>query len=195
MTSGALTPWLADHPRARRTVVTMTLTYIPSFVACCARRTPWPLAAPRRWAGRDCATPMACRSPSSFLSMVSVREAATNNGQEISMLDPSTWMPWMAAAMERAVDNATAAWWLGMIAGTFIFIMAAALWFLRLALSTGWLVAIATFGLPLYNAVSSLVSSMMLAPSRLRSASPSRATTYCVATPAGAGPCWAPPWS
>ena len=73
-------------------------------------------------------------------------------------------MPWMAAAMERAVDNATAAWWLGMFAGTFIFIMAAALWFLRFALSTGWLVAIATFGLPLYNAVSALVSKMMLGP-------------------------------
>ena len=60
----------------------------------------------------------------------------------------------MAAAMERAVDNATAAWWLGMFAGMFIFVMAVALWFLRFALSTGWLVAIATFGLPLYNAVS-----------------------------------------
>lgn len=164
MTSGALTLWLADHPRARRTVVTMTLTYILSFVAllCAPNAVAAGGSAALGWTGlRDTdGVPIAFY----FLSMVSVREAATNNGQEISMLDPSTWMPWMAAAMERAVDNATAAWWLGMIAGTFIFIMAAALWFLRLALSTGWLVAIATFGLPLYNAVSSLVSSMMLAP-------------------------------
>lgn len=164
MSSGALTLWLADHPRARRTVVTMTLTYTVSFVAllCAPNAVAAGGSAALGWTGlRDTeGVPIAFY----FLSMVSVREAATNNGQEISMIDPSTWMPWMAAAMERAVDNATAAWWLGMIAGTFIFIMAAALWFLRFALSTGWLVAIATFGLPLYNAVASLVSSMMLAP-------------------------------
>jgi hypothetical protein len=164
VTSGALTLWLADHPRARRTVVTMTLTYTLSFVAllCAPNAVAAGGSAALGWTGlRDTdGVPIAFY----FLSMVSVREAATNNGQEISMIDPSTWMPWMAAAMERAVDNATAAWWLGMIAGTFIFIMAAALWFLRFALSTGWLVAIATFGLPLYNAVSSLVSSMMLGP-------------------------------
>lgn len=162
MTSGALAVWMADHPRARRTVATMTLTYTLSFVAllCAPNAVAAGGSAVLGWTGlRDTdGVPIAFY----FLSMVSVREAATNNGQEISMIDPSTWMPWMAAAMERAVDNATAAWWLGMIAGTFIFIMAAALWFLRFALSTGWLVAIATFGLPLYNAVSSLVSSMML---------------------------------
>ena len=164
MTSGALTLWLADHPRARRTLVTMTLTYTLSFVAllCAPNAVAAGGSAALGWTGlRDNdGVPIAFY----FLSMVSAREAATNNGQDISMIDPSTWMPWMAAAMERAVDNATAAWWLGMIAGTFIFIMAAALWFLRFALSTGWLVAIATFGLPLYNAVASLVSSMMLAP-------------------------------
>ena len=49
-----------------------------------------------------------------------------------------------------------------MFAGAFIFIMAVALWFLRFALSTGWLSAIATFGLPLYNAVSAYVNQMML---------------------------------
>jgi len=51
-----------------------------------------------------------------------------------------------------------------MFAGTFVFMMAAALWFLRFALSTGWLVAIATLGLPLYTAVSTLVNKMMLGP-------------------------------
>ncbi|AFM20191.1 hypothetical protein Mycch_5526 (plasmid) [Mycolicibacterium chubuense NBB4] len=164
MTSGALTLWLADHPRARRAVVTMTLTYTLSFVAllCAPNAVAAGGSAALGWTGlRDTdGVPVAFY----FLSMVSVREAATNNGQDISMLDPSTWMPWMAAAMERAVDNATASWWLGMIAGTFIFIMAAALWFLRFALSTGWLVAVATFATPLYNAVMTLVHSMMLGP-------------------------------
>ena len=98
-----------------------------------------------------------------FLSLVSVREAATNNGQEISAFDPTSWAPWMAAAMERAVDNATAAWWLGMFSGAFIFVIAVSLWLLRFALSTGWLLAIATLGQPLYNAVSAYVNQMMLA--------------------------------
>jgi hypothetical protein len=164
MTSGALTLWLADHPRARRAVVTMTLTYTLSFTAllCAPNAVAAGGSAALGWTGlRDTdGVPVAFY----FLSMVSVREAATNNGQDISIVDPSTWMPWMAAAMERAVDNATASWWLGMIAGTFIFIMAAALWFLRFALSTGWLAAVATFAAPLYNAVTALVHSMMLGP-------------------------------
>jgi hypothetical protein len=164
MTSGALTLWLADHPRVRRTVVAMTLTYTLSLLGllCAPNAVAAGGSAALGWTGlRDTeGVPIAYY----FLSLVSVREAATNNGQEVSMLDPTSWTRWMGAAMERAVDNATAAWWLGMIAGTFIFIMAAALWFLRFALSTGWLAAIATFALPLYNAVSSLVSSMMLGP-------------------------------
>jgi hypothetical protein len=164
VTSGALTLWLADRPRVRRTVVAMTLTYTLSLLSllCAPNAVAAGGSAALGWTGlRDTeGVPIAFY----FLSMVSVREAATNNGQEVSMIDPTTWMPWMAAAMERAVDNATAAWWLGMMAGTFLFIMAAALWFLRFALSTGWLVAIATFAMPLYNAVSSMVSSMMLGP-------------------------------
>jgi hypothetical protein len=162
--SGVVTLWLADHPRARRTVVTLGLTYALSFVAllCAPNAVAAGGSATLGWTGlRDSdGVPVAFY----FLSMVSAREAATNNGQGVSVLDPSSWMPWMAAAMERAVDNATAAWWLSLIAGTFIFVMAAALWFLRFALSTGWLVAIATFAQPLYNAVSSLTSSMMLGP-------------------------------
>ncbi|AFM20618.1 hypothetical protein Mycch_6018 (plasmid) [Mycolicibacterium chubuense NBB4] len=164
MISGVLTLWLADHPRARRTLVTVGLTYALSFIAllCAPNAVAAGGSATLGWTGlRDSdGVPVAFY----FLSMVSAREAATNNGQGVSVLDPSSWMPWMAAAVERAVDNATAAWWLTLIAGTFIFIMAAALWFLRFALSTGWLVAIATFAHPLYNAVSSLASSMMLGP-------------------------------
>ena len=164
MKPGEITLWLADHTRVRRTAVVMTLTYTLSLAAllCAPNAVAAGGSAALGWTGLSDTdgVPVAYY----FLSLVSVREASTNNGQEISMIDPSTWMPWMGAAMERAVDHATAAWWLGMIAGTFIFIMAATLWFLRFALSTGWLVAIATFGLPLYNAVSSLVSSMMLGP-------------------------------
>lgn len=162
MTSGAARLWLAGHPRCRRAVVTLTLTYTLSLMAllCAPSAVAASGSAALGWTGlRD-----ADRVPIGFyfLSLVSVREAATNNGQDVSLLDPGTWMPWMAAAMERAVDNATAAWWLSMIAGTFIFVMAAALWFLRFALSTGWLVAIAQFAVPLSTAVTSLVNSMAL---------------------------------
>jgi hypothetical protein len=164
MTSGAVTLWLAGHPRIRRAAVAMTLSYTLSLLAlmCAPQAVASGGSAVLGWTGlRDTeGVPISFY----FLSLVSAREAATNNGQNISFIDPSTWMPWMAAAMERAVDNATAAWWLGMFAGMFMFIMAAALWFLRFALSTGWLVAVATFALPLYNAVNTMISKMMLGP-------------------------------
>ena len=164
MTSAAVSIWLADHPRVRRAVVAMTLSHILSLLAlsCAPRAVAAGGSAALGWTGLHDTEGV----PISyyFLSLVSSREAATNNGQGISVTDPSTWMPWMSAAMERAVDNATASWWLGIFVGTFIFMMAAALWFLRFALSTGWLVAIATLGLPLYTAVSALVNKMMLGP-------------------------------
>ena len=163
MTSGAVTLWLADHPRIRRAVVAMTLSYTLSLLAllCAPQAVASGGSAVLGWTGlRDTeGVPIAYY----FLSLVSVREAATNNGQEISAFDPTSWAPWMAAAMERAVDNATAAWWLGMFSGAFIFVIAVSLWLLRFALSTGWLLAIATLGQPLYNAVSAYVNQMMLA--------------------------------
>ncbi|MCH9729763.1 MAG: hypothetical protein K0U84_08840 [Actinomycetia bacterium] len=164
MTSPAATLWLADHPRVRRALVAMTLSYGFSLVAllCAPSAVAAGGSAALGWTGLHDTDGVPIGYY--FLSLVSAREAATNNGQEISIMDPGTWGTWIGAAMERAVDNATAAWWLGMFAGAFIFIMAASLWFLRFALSTGWLVAIATFGLPLYNAVSALVSKMMLGP-------------------------------
>ena len=163
MTSGAVTLWLADHPRIRRAVVAMTLTYTLSLLAllCAPQAAAAGGSAVLGWTGLHDTegVPIAYY----FLSMVSVREAATNNGQDISAFDPTSWAPWMAAAMERAVDNATAAWWLGMFSGAFIFVIAVSLWLLRFALSTGWLVAIATLGQPLYNAVGAYVNQMMLA--------------------------------
>ncbi|MEN4466803.1 hypothetical protein VXE65_32695 [Mycolicibacterium conceptionense] len=161
MTSGAWTIWLADHPRIRRTLVAMTLNYtlLLAAMVCAPRAFAAGGAAALGWTGLHDTdgVPIAYY----FLSVVAWREAATNNGTDVS-LDPSSWLPWIGAAMERAVDNATAAWWLGMFTGAFIFIMAATLWFLRFALSTGWLVAIASIGFPLYNSVNSMVSHMLL---------------------------------
>jgi hypothetical protein len=54
----------------------------------------------------------------------------------------------------------------------FLFVMSVALWFVRFALSTGWLVAIATFCAPVFNAVNALVHNMKLG---------SIAITICVA--------------
>lgn len=155
--------WLAEHPQARRVTAVMTSVYVLSLWSLVAA--PNALAsngsAALNWTGlRDTyGVPIAAY----FLSVVSVPEAAMNNGVEVSLIDPSSWMPWMAAATERAVESATAAWWLTGLAGAFIFIVAAALWFVRFALSTGWLMAIATFAEPLFNSVNALVHNMMLA--------------------------------
>lgn len=163
MRTGLAAAWLADHPHARRVSAVMTSVYALSLWSVVSA--PNALAsngsAALNWTGlRDTyGVPIA----SYFLSVVSVPEAAMNNGVAVSLIDPSSWMPWMAAATERAVESATAAWWLTGLAGAFIFIVAAALWFVRFALSTGWLMAIATFAEPLFNSVNALVHNMMLA--------------------------------
>ena len=60
MTSGAVTLWLAGHPRIRRAVVAMTLSYTLSRWRCCARRRQWPPGGRQCWVGLGCATTRAC---------------------------------------------------------------------------------------------------------------------------------------
>ena len=154
MTSGAVTLWLADHPRIRRAVVAMTLSYTLSLLAllCAPQAVASGGSAVLGWTGlRDtegvpiaitscrwcrCARPpptTARRSPRS------IRVVDAMDGRSDGTRGRQRYRRVVARHVRR---------------GMFIFVIAAALWFLRFALSTGWLVAIATFGLPLYNAVS-----------------------------------------
>lgn len=156
--------WLVQHPKIRRVLTLMALVHLLSLWAV--------VAAPRAAAATGSATigwtglrdtdgvPLQCY----FLSVVDTSEAIANNGQQISMIDPSTWISWMAKATQTAVTHSTVAWWLTNEAAALIFLIGLALWFLRFAMSSSWLLALAQIGRPVFAAVNMLANQMWLGP-------------------------------
>ncbi len=156
--------WRMQHPKIRRVLTLMTSVYLLCLWAVVAA--PDAAAATGTaaigWTGlRDTdGVPLQCY----FLSVVDTSEAITNNGQQVSMIDPSTWMSWMAKATQAAVTHSTVAWWLTNEAAALIFLIGLALWFLRFAMSSSWLLALAQIGRPVFAAVNTLVNQMWLGP-------------------------------
>lgn len=164
MNTDRVAVWLADHPTARRMVTVMTMVYglslwavitAPSAAAATG-------AAALGWTGlRDTHNvPIHYY----FLSTVPTSEAALNTDVDVSALDPSSWIEWSVSATQTAITYSTAAWWLGLVTGIYMFILGLAVWFVRFALSNKWLLAIAAFVQPLYNAVATLAHQLYLGP-------------------------------
>jgi hypothetical protein len=159
-----LAAWLAEHPAARRTLTLVltvhtlalwSLVSAPSAAAATG-------AAALGWTGLTDTDGVPLGDY--FLSIVDTSEAITNNGQGIDLLDPSSIPKWMVQATQVAMTHSLAASWLTTEAAGFVFIIGIALWFLRFALSSSWLVALAGLGRPLYNAVNNLITQMWLGP-------------------------------
>jgi hypothetical protein len=155
--------WLA-HPHIRRMSVVIALVHGLAIWSVCAA----PMAAASTgeallgWTGlRDSYGVPASQY---FVSLVSTPEATLNNGQDVSILDPSSWMKWMGQAMETAVTHSTAAWWLTLATAGYVFLVGVSLWLVRFALSTRWLVVIAQIARPVYNAVNTVAQQLYLGP-------------------------------
>ncbi|WP_067859663.1 hypothetical protein [Mycolicibacterium wolinskyi] len=156
--------WLARNPKTRRIATVITLVHTlalwsvvnaPSAAASAG-------AAALGWTGlRDSyGVPIAAY----FVSMVSTPEAALNNGQDISLLDPVSWVKWTGEVIQTGLTHSTAAWWLTSTVGIYVFMVGTSLWLLRFALSTQWLVVIASIARPVYNAVTTVSNQLYLGP-------------------------------
>ena len=162
--TGAAAAWLAEHPAARRALSTVLAAHTLAL---------WSITAAPRAAAATGATALGWTGLKDtdgvplgdyFLSVVDTPEAVTNNGQGLSVLDPSALLKWSAQAAQTAAIHATAAWWLTNEAAAFIFTVALSLWFLRFTMSSSWLVGLAQIGRPIYSAFSSLVDQIWLGP-------------------------------
>jgi hypothetical protein len=156
--------WLADHPVTRRALIALLATHTLALwsVITAPHAAADTGAAALGWTGlKDTdGVPLG----DYFLSVVDTPEAVANNGQPLSLLDPTTIPNWVAQAAETAATHATAAWWLTNEAAAFVFIVGISLWFLRFTLSSGWLVGLAQIGRPVYIAVNTLANQMWLGP-------------------------------
>lgn len=162
-----LAVWLAEHPQARRlgtiiaTIHALALWAVISAPAAAASVGGAALA----WTGlRDSYNvPLA----NYFLSVVDTTEAMTNQGDEVSILDPTTIVRWINGAIQNAATHGAASWWLTTIASFYLFLAGTALWLLRFALSGQWLVAIAQVARPVYGAVTTVANQLYLGPTTI----------------------------
>ncbi|MCA2304822.1 hypothetical protein JF770_14735 [Mycobacterium intracellulare] len=162
--SDSLAVWLLEHPRLRRVIGAMTGVYVLCLWAV--------VAAPRASAAVGAAAlgwtrlhdldnvPIA----DYFLSMVDTTEASMNNGQHVSAFDPGSWGSWIVKATQTAISHSAAAWWLTNEAALIVFAIGIALWLLRFAMSSSWLLALVQIGRPVFASVNMLINQMWLGP-------------------------------
>ena len=165
MTTGeSLAVWLVEHPRLRRVIGAMTGVYVLCLwsVLAAPRASAAVGAAALGWTGLHDTDNVPLSNY--FLSMVDTSEAMANNGQHLSAIDPSTWAQWLAKATQAGFTHSTVAWWLTNEAALAVFVIGLALWFLRFAMSSSWLLMLVQIGRPLFAAVNLLVNQMWLGP-------------------------------
>ncbi|MGH3556046.1 MAG: hypothetical protein ACRDTK_00735 [Mycobacterium sp.] len=163
-TTERFTAWLLQHPKLRRALILMASVHVLCLWAVVAapHAAAATGAAALGWTGLHDTDGVPLKDY--FLSGVDTPEAISNNGQHLSLTDPSTWVSWMGDATQTAITHATAAWWLTNEAAALVFLIGLALWFLRFAMSSSWLVALAQVGRPVFAAVNTLVNQMWLGP-------------------------------
>jgi len=156
--------WLLQHPKIRRVLILMTSAHVLCLWAVIAapHAAATTGAAALGWTGLHDTDGVPVKDY--FLSVVDTPEAITNNGQHVSLTDPSTWVSWMGDATQTAITHSIAAWWLTNEAAALVFLIGLALWFLRFAMSSSWLLALAQVGRPVFAAVNMLVNQMWLGP-------------------------------
>ncbi|ASL07567.1 MULTISPECIES: hypothetical protein [Mycobacteriaceae] len=162
--SDSLAVWLVEHPRLRRVIGAMTGVYVLCLWAVVAapKASAAVGAAALGWTGLHDLdnVPIA----DYFLSMVDTTEATFNNGQHVSAFDPESWGSWIVKATQTAIAHTTAAWWLTNEAALVVFAIGIALWLLRFAMSSSWLLALVQIGRPVFATVNMLVNQMWLGP-------------------------------
>ncbi|WP_085164348.1 hypothetical protein, partial [Mycobacterium nebraskense] len=156
--------WLREHPRFRRALIVTNTVYGLALwaVACAPRAAAETSGAALGWTGLKDTYNVPLQDY--FVSIVDTSEAVTNNGQHVSAIDPSTWLPWLAHATEAGLTHALTALLLTGEGSVLVWMFALMFWFLRFANSGAWLAALAHIGRPIWAAVNTLIEQMWLGP-------------------------------
>lgn len=74
-----------------------------------------------------------------FIGTVSMLEAVREQGSDMSMLDPSSWVPGLADRVQIALTYSQLATLLGLCCGFLVVVAALGIWFIKFALGSVWL--------------------------------------------------------
>ncbi|GAB4986179.1 hypothetical protein MAHJHV58_06410 [Mycobacterium avium subsp. hominissuis] len=150
--------WLITHPRVARPLKVMGLL---QMLSCFAVGTAPDAAASTNavvlnWTGLH--DTYGVPVGDLYLSLASLRDQLTQTGPDASMLDPTTWWPWMMHGLAVMFDSLTAANILTAEVGLFVGIFTLAMWVFRLTVSTYWLTVLGELARAITMAVVGVVS-------------------------------------
>jgi hypothetical protein len=150
--------WLMLHPRAARPLKLLCCIQLLSCVAVgtAPNASASTNAAVLNWTGlRDSyGVPVG----DMYLSLASLRDQLTQTGPDASMIDPTTWWPWMMHSLAVLFDNLTAANILTSEAGLFVGIITLSMWVMRLTISSYWLTVLGELARAITTAVISVTT-------------------------------------
>jgi hypothetical protein len=145
--------WLITHPRLTRLLKILGLLQLLSCVAVGAA--PGAAASTNavvlNWTGLH--DTYGVPVGDMYLSLASLRDQLAHTGPDASMIDPSTWWPWVMHGMAVLFDSLTAANILTAEVGLFVGIITLALWVFRLTVSTYWLTVLGELARAITTAV------------------------------------------
>ncbi|MDQ1249745.1 MAG: hypothetical protein QG597_4121, partial [Actinomycetota bacterium] len=99
-----------------------------------------------------------------YLSTISTAEAITEAGPGVSLVDPSSWVGWLASAVTTGASHDTIATMLQIEASIYILMITLALWLLRFVMHSVWLQWLATWFRPLFDTLQHLAADLYLFP-------------------------------
>mgnify|MGYP000998083991 CR=1 FL=1 len=99
-----------------------------------------------------------------FIGTVSMLEAVREQGSDVSMLDPSSWVPGLADRVQIALTYSQLATLLGLCCGFLVVVAALGIWFIKFALGSVWLGWLGALAAPIAVSLAHFVQSYNIFP-------------------------------
>ncbi|MDW5610429.1 hypothetical protein [Mycolicibacterium sp. D5.8-2] len=99
-----------------------------------------------------------------FIGTVSMLDAVKEQGSDVSMLDPSSWVPGLADRVQIALTYSQLATLLGLCCGFLVVVCALGIWFIKFALGSVWLGWLGALAAPIAAALAHFVQTYNIFP-------------------------------
>lgn len=99
-----------------------------------------------------------------FIGTVSMLDAVKEQGSDMSMLDPSSWVPGLADRVQIALTYSQLATLLGLCCGFLVVVCALGIWFIKFALGSVWLGWLGALAAPIAASLAHFVQTYNIFP-------------------------------
>ena len=167
MLSGRAVPWLYWHPRVRRAWIIAQTLWIGWVLALMSapNAAASGMGSALDWSGLHDSWDIPIGAY--FFSTVDMIEAMKNQGTDMELTSPSTWIPSLADNIGVAATYSQVAAALGACTGFLLFICSMGIWIIKFALGTTWLLWLAAIAAPIVANINAVLNHLHVVPTAL----------------------------